>query len=93
MDIEAFILVGGRSSRFGRDKALADINGKSLVQRAVDTVSKALPGQRITIVAANATQFGIQGIVDRVPFIFDLYENRGPLGGLGAEGLGQPGRR
>jgi len=34
------ILAGGRSERFGRDKASMYLGGKSLVQRAVDTLSQ-----------------------------------------------------
>jgi molybdopterin-guanine dinucleotide biosynthesis protein A len=36
------------------------------------------------MVAGNSAQFAIQAIVAGVPFIFDLFENRGPLGGLHA---------
>lgn len=83
-DIDAYILVGGRSSRLGRNKALVDLGGKTLMQYAVDTVSEALEPSRVTAVAANASQFAIDAIVSDVPFIFDLHENRGPLGGLHA---------
>jgi molybdenum cofactor guanylyltransferase len=81
---DAFILIGGRSSRLGSDKALADLDGKSLVERAVDTVRGGLDVRRVTAVAANAAQFAIPAIAENVPFIFDLYEARGPLGGLHA---------
>ena len=33
------VLAGGRSSRFGSDKALAQWNGQTLIARAVDTLS------------------------------------------------------
>lgn len=81
---DSFILIGGRSSRLGRDKALVELGGKTLMQYAVDTVSEALEPSRVTAVAANASQFAIDAIVSDVPFIFDLHENRGPLGGLHA---------
>lgn len=32
------VLAGGRSSRFGSDKALAQLDGRSLIARAVDTL-------------------------------------------------------
>lgn len=83
-DIDAYILVGGRSSRLGRDKALVDLGGKTLMQHAVDAVSEGLEPSRVTAVAANASQFAIDAIVADVPFVFDLHENRGPLGGLHA---------
>jgi molybdopterin-guanine dinucleotide biosynthesis protein A len=33
------VLAGGQSSRFGRDKALAELHGRTLLARAVDTLS------------------------------------------------------
>lgn len=33
------VLAGGRSSRFGSDKALAELHGRTLLSRAVDTLS------------------------------------------------------
>ena len=81
---DAFILIGGRSSRLGADKALVMIGGRTLMQRAVDTARVALPDARITAVAGNETQFALQAVAAGVRFIFDLHEGRGPLGGLHA---------
>ena len=83
-NIEAFILIGGRSSRFGTDKALVELGNMTLAERAVMNVREALSPERITMVAGNSTQFAMQAIVAEVPFIFDLHEGRGPLGGLQA---------
>lgn len=83
-DLEAYILIGGRSSRLGRDKAAADLGGQTLAGRAFETVSEALPNSRVTFVAANEAQFAIQAIVAGGRFIFDTIEGRGPLGGLHA---------
>ncbi len=79
---DAFILVGGRSSRLGNDKAFVEIGGETLMMRAVNVVRAALPESRITAVAGNSAQFPIQAITAGVPFIFDLHEGRGPLGGV-----------
>jgi molybdopterin-guanine dinucleotide biosynthesis protein A len=84
IDIDAFILIGGRSSRLGRDKAVAELGGKTLAQRAFQTATEALPTSRVTFVAANEAQFGIDAIAAGGPFIFDLIPDRGPLGGLHA---------
>ena len=81
---EAFILIGGRSSRFGTDKACVELGGITLAERAVENVRRGLSPERITMVAGSSTQFAIQAIVADVPFIFDLHEGRGPLGGLHA---------
>ena len=80
--IDAFILIGGRSSRLGRDKAFLEIDGRTLAGRAVDVVRAALPGSKIRMVAGSETQFAATAIAADIPFVFDLYPNRGPLGGL-----------
>ncbi|HRP00216.1 MAG TPA: NTP transferase domain-containing protein, partial [Flavobacteriales bacterium] len=33
------VLAGGRSSRMGRDKALIEIGGRTLLQRSLDTLA------------------------------------------------------
>src|SRR5688572_26563855 len=81
---EAFILIGGRSSRLGIDKAFVELSGRTLLQRAIDTVRSALPSAVITAVAGSSTQFEINAITSEIPFIFDLHEGRGPLGGIHA---------
>ena len=81
---EAFILIGGRSSRLGRNKALVELGGATLAARAAEVVRRGSCPQRITMVAGSSLQFAIDSIVSDVPFIFDLYEGRGPLGGLQA---------
>jgi molybdopterin-guanine dinucleotide biosynthesis protein A len=84
-ETEAFILVGGLSRRFGSDKALADLGGESLLERTVKTVRTALTPQRVTLVAANEEQFSATLMMfGDLPFIFDLYQGRGPWGGLHA---------
>jgi molybdopterin-guanine dinucleotide biosynthesis protein A len=82
--LEAFILIGGRSSRLGTDKACAELGGETLLERAVDVVRRGLSPQRIAMVAGSSTQFAIEAIKSSAPFIFDLHEGRGPIGGLHA---------
>jgi molybdopterin-guanine dinucleotide biosynthesis protein A len=81
---EAFILIGGRSSRLGTDKAFVRFGGMTLAERAVDVTRRALSPERVTMVAGSSTQFAIDALAIDVPFIFDLYEDRGPLGGFHA---------
>ena len=81
---QAFILIGGKSSRLGTDKAFVELGGKTLADRAVSNVRRGLSPERITMVAGSSTQFAIHAITADVPFIFDLHEGRGPLGGLHA---------
>ncbi len=85
MDIDAFILVGGRSSRFGSDKANAELNGKPLLEITVENIRKALDPPRITLVAANDKQLsGSVGSLLSLPFIFDQLGFRGPVGAIHA---------
>ena len=83
-DIDAFILIGGRSSRLGSSKAHVKLGSETLAKRAFQTVSRSVPEGRVTFVAANDAQFGIEAIRSGGPFIFDLIPDRGPLGGLHA---------
>ena len=82
MDIEAYILIGGRSSRLGRDKAFVEIGGRTLARRALDTVRESGIAVKTTFVAGSETQFAVEAITLDAPFIFDLIPDRGPLGGL-----------
>ena len=85
MEIDAFILIGGRSSRFGHNKSTVVIDGQTLVERTAETVSKVFPSARITLVAASDEQITtIFGTKKSFPFIFDLYPGRGAYGGVHA---------
>ena len=80
--IDAFILVGGRSSRMGRDKASIVINGKSLVERSIDCVGKALGNVSISVVTRSGQRASSINVT--VPIIFDHHQDRGPWGGVEA---------
>jgi molybdopterin-guanine dinucleotide biosynthesis protein A len=83
-NLEAFLLVGGRSSRMGRDKALLELNGVPLVQRAASILAPLVA--KITLVTSadpsrnsentyRYSNFGFFTLADRWP-------NAGPLGGI-----------
>jgi molybdenum cofactor guanylyltransferase len=83
MKIDAFILVGGRSSRFGSDKGSTLLAGKPVVDRIADAVATALPGARITLVEGNNDR--LFTISSRgLPVVFDLEPGHGPVGGIQA---------
>jgi molybdopterin-guanine dinucleotide biosynthesis protein A len=82
MNIDSFILIGGRSTRFGSPKALLKLDGRLLLDRTADTIREALAETRITLVTSGPEQF--LGLGTDLPFIFDIYEGRGPWGGLHA---------
>ena len=76
MEIETFILVGGRSSRMGSDKATLRLGGVTLAERLTAIAGEAFPGAPVTLVAAGPEQFS------DLPVVIDVYPDRGPLGGL-----------
>jgi molybdopterin-guanine dinucleotide biosynthesis protein A len=81
-DVEGYVLIGGRSSRFGRDKAAALLGGVSLAERAVATMQEAVSGSRVTLVAADLRRS--QPHLNGRRVITDTHPDRGPLGALNA---------
>lgn len=61
----------------GRDKGLAEFNGKPLVQFAIDACRKLTPEIVISTGNADYSRFGF-------PLIPDNFEERGPIGGIEA---------
>lgn len=74
--VAGYILAGGASSRFGRDKALVELGGEAMLERTCELMAKAT-GAEPTIVgeAASYREFGAVCITDRWP-------GEGPLGGI-----------
>jgi molybdopterin-guanine dinucleotide biosynthesis protein A len=84
MEIEAFVLIGGKSSRLGQDKALLEFGGCTLAQRAVNTVKEALSPDQIYLVAAHESQFPTEDLPKNIPVIYDRYKDRGAYSALHA---------
>ena len=70
------ILAGGRSTRMGRDKALLQIDGETMLARTVRIVSEVMP--EVLIVGRTTLPPGLSGVT-AVP---DAYGETGPLGGI-----------
>lgn len=84
MKVAAFILVGGRSSRFAGQKAAAELGGISIIRRIADAIRAAL-SVPVILVAADEAQLLTSGAADMLEgFVFDIFEGRGPAGGLHA---------
>jgi molybdopterin-guanine dinucleotide biosynthesis protein A len=75
-DVTAFVLAGGKSSRMGSDKAFLQLDGETLLCRALKLAG--LLTREIKIVG-KAEKFAAFGSV-----IEDVYPDRGPLGGIHA---------
>lgn len=80
--LEAFVLIGGRSSRMGTDKALLKINGETFVQRAVNTIQTAFPHIKISLVARDENQFSTDHLPRDIPVVYDIHKDRGAYSGL-----------
>jgi len=69
------VLAGGRSSRMGRDKALMEIDGRSLLDRALDKLDAHCSE---LLVIGEPEKYGHVG-----PFVIaDEWPGKGPLGGI-----------
>jgi len=75
-DLTAFILAGGKSSRMGTDKAFLQLNGRTLLARALDLARSVTSEVRIVGDRAKFAAFA--------PTVEDIFPNCGPLGGIHA---------
>lgn len=78
MGVTAIILAGGKSSRFGRDKSLLQLNRKPLMQHLTEQC--AAFADEILIISNQENKFGLPGIRE----LQDHYRDMGPLGGIHA---------
>ncbi|HLR07428.1 MAG TPA: molybdenum cofactor guanylyltransferase [Pyrinomonadaceae bacterium] len=77
LDVEGFILVGGRSSRMGTDKSLMQFDGQTSVERIAAELRSITP--RISLVGR-----GRAGFDPDLRIIPDTHEQWGALGGIHA---------
>ena len=76
------ILAGGRSTRMGRDKAAVSVQGKTMLQRAVDFWHGMLPHAPIYIAAGQPEH--LPQLPEGTKAVYDQLPDRGPMGGLQA---------
>jgi molybdopterin-guanine dinucleotide biosynthesis protein A len=74
-EIGAYVLAGGRSTRFGRDKALAEVGGAPLLERMIGLLRGVTKEARIVAGCGKYEAFGVEIVEDRWP-------GEGPLGGI-----------
>jgi molybdenum cofactor guanylyltransferase len=78
MDITGIILAGGKSLRFGRNKAIEKIAGMTLVERVIKQLSS-ITHEIILVTNEDSHQFTEFNFLDVVA---DIYPEKGPLGGI-----------
>ena len=72
---EGFVLVGGRSSRFGSDKAAHAIDGRPMALLVAEAIRPCVASVTLVGDASKYASFGLPAITDRTP-------RSGPLGGI-----------
>jgi molybdopterin-guanine dinucleotide biosynthesis protein A len=77
-NVTGVILAGGRSSRFGSNKALALVGGKPLIQRIADLMSSLFPA--CLLVTNTPADYEFLSL----PMTHDRYQGCGPLAGIHA---------
>jgi molybdopterin-guanine dinucleotide biosynthesis protein A len=75
MRVLGFVQAGGGSTRFGADKALVELGGKTLLARTVELVASVCEETRIVAPAGKYADATVAIIADRWP-------GQGPLGGI-----------
>ena len=78
----AVVLAGGRSSRFGSNKALQPLTGEPLIQRVIQRISRVV-GETIVVIGRSESACEYRGFVGRgVRVVNDHREGKNPLIGI-----------
>ncbi len=75
-EVSGYVLAGGRSSRMGREKALLELGGRPLIERAV-TKLRRVCGE-VSVLSSNPA------LGEYAPLVADVHPGCGPLGGMEA---------
>jgi len=81
MIIRAGILIGGRSQRMGRPKALIENGGVSLIEHTIATIQHAVDS---VVLIGSHLDYDLPAACHRYPLLPDTVVGIGPLGGLAA---------
>lgn len=79
-DVTVQIMLGGKSTRMGRDKALVELGGRTLLDRAIETWKGYAAGLQLSVGSEARRALAPAGSCA----VVDRYPERGPLGGLHA---------
>lgn len=75
--MNAIVLAGGNSTRYGSNKALIKIEGKYLIEKVISPLRKV--ADKIYVVGNEKTDYSF---LKKVELLKDIIPNKGPLGGL-----------
>lgn len=75
-DVAGIILAGGKSSRYGCNKALVEFNGARLIERAVRVLKAVF--QEVILVTNTPADYAFLDL----PMVQDLIRGLGPIGGI-----------
>lgn len=73
--VRGYVLAGGASSRFGTDKALAELQGQTMLLRTAKLLAAVTPKVKVISPTAKLSEAAYETILDRWP-------GEGPLGGI-----------
>jgi molybdopterin-guanine dinucleotide biosynthesis protein A len=74
-NVVGYVLAGGGSKRFGRDKALVEVGGMPMLERMTELLQRVAKQVKIVAVPGKYVSFGNEIVEDRWP-------GEGPLGGI-----------
>ena len=73
--VAGYVLAGGGSTRFGRDKALVEVDGTPMLKRMIELLRGITKEVKIVATPSKYATFGVTIVEDRWP-------GEGPLGGI-----------
>ena len=74
--ITGVILAGGKSSRYGKNKAFEKVNGVPLIERVIEVVGSVF--EDLLLITNAPDEYGYLNL----PMVQDLIKGLGPLGGI-----------
>ena len=74
--VTGVILAGGKSTRYGTNKAFAEVRGVRLIERTIGVMGSVCP--RLLLVTNTPAEYAYL----HLPMVEDLIKGRGPLGGI-----------
>lgn len=81
-DITAIVLAGGRSLRFGRDKAVEPIAGEPMIRRVIRRSAEGIGASEIMVVVSGLERAAELPLDPAERIVADLFSDSGPLGGI-----------